>query len=316
MAQTIKPHDRIWKVVGYARLSNAAAEDGISPSVRLQRAQIERAVSAEPTMELVAFFEDDGWSGSSFDRPGFRRLEALLLSGAADCIVVRDLSRLGRNYLEMGNYLEHVLPELGVRLVALEDAYDSIASSGEENTLLVPLKNLMNDYYCITASAKTRQHLLAKRMQGANICAFAPYGYTRGPRSGHLVADEAAAPIVKEIFRMRLLGLGPSSIARMLNRGSIPTPQESKRLQGSRHYSPTVRSRPQWNARMVNRILANEVYTGTLVQGRRFKPSFRSGKVAKTPELMVTRIPNAHEALVSTGVFEQVGKLRKEARRG
>lgn len=281
-----------------------------------QHAMIRDFADANGGLSIVAEYSDDGFSGSTFEnRPGWGSLLADVETGKVDCIVVKDLSRLGRNYLDVSRYLDQVFPALGVRVVAITDGYDSAAEKTPADALMLPVKNLFNDMYCRDASAKTKASLSAKRRRGEFVGAFAPYGYAKGsgPDRGRLVIDPEPAGVVRGIFDARIGGMSAAGIAAMLNESLVPSPYEYFAAKGAARSSNFCKGeRTAWDARTVLRILSNETYAGTLVQGKTCKPDFRRKAVLSVDESEWDRSPGAHEAIVDPATF---GLVRKLARR-
>lgn len=314
--KTPKPAARVYRAASYARLSVDDESYGTSGSVLNQHAMIRDFAYANGGLSIVAEYSDDGFSGSTFEnRPGWSSLLADLEAGKIDCIVVKDLSRLGRNYPDVSRYLDQVFPALGVRVVAITDGYDSVAEKTPAEALMLPVKNLFNDMYCRGASAKTKASLSAKRRRGEFVGAFAPYGYAKGsgPDRGRLVIDPEPAGVVRGIFDARIGGMSAAGIAAMLNEGLVPSPYEYFSAKGAARSSNFCKGeRTAWDARTVLRILSNETYAGTLVQGKTCKPDFRRKAVLPVDESEWDRSPGAHEAIVDPATF---GLVRKLARR-
>lgn len=258
-------------------------------------------------------YSDDGYSGSTFEgRPGWGRLLADVEAGLADCIVVKDLSRIGRNYLDVSRYLEQAFPAMGVRVIAISDGYDSAAKATSADALMLPVKNLFNDMYCRDASAKTKASLSAKRRRGEFVGSFEPYGYVRGagPDRGRLVVDPEPAGIVRGIFDARIGGMSAAGIAASLNERMVPTPYEYFASRGrARSSNFCGAGKTSWGARTVIRILSNEMYAGTLVQGKTRKPDFRRKAVLAVDEREWDRVPGTHEPIVDRATFDLAQKL-------
>ena len=311
--RTPEPAAKAYRAASYARLSVDDEGYGTSGSVLNQHAMIRDFAAARGGLSIVAEYSDDGFSGSTFEnRPGCNALLADVEAGKVDCIVVKDLSRLGRNYLDVSRYLDQVFPSLGVRVVAITDGYDSAAEKTPADALMLPVKNLFNDMYCRDASVKTKASLSAKRRRGEFVGAFAPYGYTKGAGADHgrLVVDPEPAGIVRGIFDARIGGMSAASIAAMLNESSVPSPYEYFASKGAARSSNFCKGeRAAWDARTVIRILSNEAYAGTLVQGKTRKPDFRRKAVQKVDESEWDRAPGAHEAIVDPATFGLVRKL-------
>lgn len=314
--KTPKTAARVYRAASYARLSVDDESYGTSGSVLNQHAMIRDFADANGGLSIVAEYSDDGFSGSTFEnRPGWGSLLADVEAGKIDCIVVKDLSRLGRNYLDVSRYLDQVFPALGVRVMAITDGYDSAAEKTPADALMLPVKNLFNDMYCRDASAKTKASLSAKRRRGEFVGAFAPYGYAKGsgPDRGRLVVDPEPAGVVRGIFDARIGGMSAAGIAAMLNESLVPSPYEYFAAKGAARSSNFCKGeRTAWDARTVLRILSNETYAGTLVQGKTCKPDFRRKAVLLVDESEWDRSPGAHEAIVDPATF---GLVRKLARR-
>ncbi len=233
-----------------------------------------------------------------------------------NCVIVKDLSRFGRNYIEVGKYIERLFPLLGVRFIAINDSYDSADDTAASNNIIVPFKNLINDAYCRDISIKIRSHLEVKRKRGEFIGAFTVYGYMRGADKNKLIVDSYAAGIVKEIFRMKMDGMSQQAIADELNRMGVLSPAEYKKEQGSGYKAVfQTHSKAKWSAMAVMRILTNEIYTGTLIQGKESSPNYKVKVRQKKPKEEWNRVENAHEAIISKADFEVISDiLQKDTR--
>ncbi len=216
---------RIYRTCGYARLS---VEDSGKPgadTIEAQKELIQNYIDAQPDMKLINIFCDNGWTGMNFNRPAFEAMMDEVRAGKIDCIVVKDLSRFGRNYLETGNYLERIFPFLDVRFVAVNDNFDTLTAERSSDGYIIPLKNIINAAYSKDISRKVSSAFTAKRQNGEFIGAWAAYGYHKcadNPR--RIEPDEETAPIVKDIFQWRLSGMSANKIARRLNDAGIPSP--------------------------------------------------------------------------------------------
>ena len=258
------------------RLSREDGDKLESDSIKNQRTLV-REYAKRHELKLIDEYIDDGYTGTNFNRPSFVRLMEDIRSGKIDCIIIKDLSRLGRNYIEMGRMISNILPSLGVRLIAINDNYDSIDDENTANQIIVPFKNLINDAYCRDMSLKVRSQLDMKRRQGKFIGSFALYGYMKDPKDhNHLVIDETAAGIVELIFNMKMDGFSSGRIVRKLAEMEIPTPLNYKRICGM-NYNSGFRSKADaiWSITTIDRILKNEMYTGTMVQGKRRKINYK-----------------------------------------
>ncbi len=213
----------------YLRISKET--DNESNSISGQRMVIKEFVGKHIDMEIAGEWCDDGYSGITFERPGIKDLLANVFSGNIECIIVKDLSRFGRDYIETGRYIRYIFPQLGIRFIAVCDNYDSSSSGFFEDSLFIPVMSLVNDAYCRDISNKVRWQQEAKRKQGIYIGAFAVYGYIRHEDApGKLAVDHVAAEVVRQIFDMRIDGNSAEKIASKLNSQNIPSPLVYKRL--------------------------------------------------------------------------------------
>lgn len=306
---------------GYLRLSKedgdvAGSETLQSNSIENQKEYIEDYLQSKPEIKIVDFYVDDGYSGVNFDRPDFQRMLQDIKNKKIDCVIVKDLSRLGRNYIEVGKYIERLFPLLGVRFIAINDNFDSADDTAASNNIIIPFKNLINDAYCRDISIKIRSHLEVKRKRGEFIGAFAVYGYMRGKDKNKLIVDPYAAEIVKEIFGMKMDGMSQQAIADELNSLGILSPAEYKKEQGSGYKTVfQTHSKAKWTAVAVLRVLTNEVYMGTLIQGKESTPNYKVRVREKKPKEEWIRVENAHEAIISRTDFELISDiLQKDTR--
>lgn len=270
------------RAAAYLRLSIEDGDKAESNSIGNQRELIRDFAAERPGLHLVEEYADDGYTGTNFERPGFKRMMEDIKSGKINCIIVKDLSRLGRNYIEMGKYLEQIFPMMGIRFIAINDNYDNAnTESSDSDSIVVPFKNLLNDSYCRDISIKVRSQLDMKRRKGEFIGGYAIYGYCKDKRNkNRLVVDEYAADIVRSIYRRKLEGMSAQAIAEQLNSEDVLAPSEYKRLCGLNYHSGfKAGTHAKWQAIQVLRILKNEVYTGTMVQGRRQKINYKIKKI-------------------------------------
>lgn len=229
---------------------------------------------------------------------------------------LKDLSRLGRNYIETGKVLQE-FADHGVRFIAINDGYDTANAQGQASTILLPIKNLMNDSYSRDISVKIRSHLEVKKRKGQFVGAFAAYGYLKSPDDkNQLVVDDYAAEVVRDIFRWKLEGMSQQGIADRLNADGVLSPSEYKRSLGMKYISG-FKSNPQakWSAVAVGRILKNPLYIGVMVQGKTGRPNYKIKKLMEKPEDEWIRVPGAHEPIISEVDFRTVsGLLRRDTR--
>lgn len=312
--------DQIFKVAIYLRLSKddgdlSFSENGKaeSNSIHNQRELLHNFLKQHPELELYDEYKDDGWTGTNFDRPGFNRMLEDIRQGKVTCVVVKDLSRFGRDYIDCGKYIEKIFPQLGVRFISVNDNYDTFAMSSSDN-IVVPFKNLINDSYSRDISIKVRTNLEVKRRQGEFIGNFAVYGYMKDPDDkNHLIIDETAAAVVRDIFKWKIAGLSPGSIAVRLNQQGALSPMEYKHSQGSNFQSHFKKgTTAKWSHVAVRRILQNEIYTGVLVQGKRTTPNHKTKKIIYRNKEEWVRVEDTHEAIISRTQFHLVQELLQE----
>ena len=235
-----------------------------------------------------------------------------------NCILVKDLSRFGRNYIEVGRYLERIFPVMRVRLIAVTDSYDSQSAWKTSDSIMVPMRNLLNDAYCRDISVKIKSQLAVKRKRGDFVGSFATYGYRKDPTNhSKLIVDELAAENVQSIFRWKISGMSNQGIADRLNAKKVPSPAARKLQSGAKlslHFRKS--DEPPWSAKAVDRILHNEVYTGKLVQGKTRRLDYRSKKKMNVPMRDWVIVDNTHEAIIPAEQFELVQRiLETETRR-
>lgn len=284
-----------------------------SNSISNQRLQIQDYIDKNEEMELAKEYVDDGYSGINFERPAFKEMMEDVITGSINCIVVKDLSRFGRDYIDSGRYLQRVFPSLDIRFIALNDNYDSFTASETEKNLVIPFKNFINDNYCRDTSAKVRSVCKVKRKQGQFISNYAPYGYEKDEEDKHkIVIDKEVEYVVRKIFSMKLEGYSSYSIAKHLNDNGIPSPMEHKKAKGIRYKTGfSTKAVAKWDTPAVNRILINEVYIGTLQQGKREKINYKLDKVVSKDKSDWIEIEDNHEAIIDSHDFEIVQKLLK-----
>ncbi len=295
----------------YLRLSREDGDGAESESIANQRDLLLAFLFKHPEIHLHKVRVDDGYSGVDYNRPDFRQMMESVKNKEINCIIVKDFSRLGRNFIETGKYIEKIFPFMGVRFISINDDYDSVRARTSSENLIVPVKNLINDTYCRDISIKIRSHLAIKRERGECIAPFAVYGYKKDEKNkNQLVVDEEAAAIVCEIFKRKLDGFSAQAIANWLNRQGVLSPLEYKHSKGSRYFTTfKQKDKSRWTAVAVFRILKNPAYIGTLVQGKRSTPNYKVRKLFDVPEKQWVSVPNSHEAIVSKEIFESVEKL-------
>lgn len=281
--------ERMYRTAAYLRLSKGdsdvdGAQKAESNSISNQRLIIDHFIEEHPELVLVDTYIDDGYTGTNFKRPDLKRLLYDIDEGRIDCIVCKDLSRWGRERIETGTYISKIFKEKGVRFIAINDHYDSLTAEGSETHLIMPIKALTNDNYSRDISMKIRSSLAIKRERGEFTAAFAPYGYRKDPENvNHLIVDEPAAKIVRQIFSMKIDGFSSYAIAQKLNQRGIPSPGEQRRMNCNEKKGRRRTAKAKWYAPEINRILRNEIYTGNMVQGRTEKLSYKVNRVIEKP---------------------------------
>lgn len=304
---------RIYRTGGYVRLSVENSGKPGADTVEAQKALVLEYIEQQQDMQFCGLFCDNGRTGTNFDRPQFERLMADVRTGKIDCIVVKDLSRFGRNYKETGNYLERIFPFLDVRFVAVNDHFDTATAERSSDGYIIPLKNIMNEVYSKDISRKTLPALAIKQQNGEFIGSWAPYGYRKSPADHHrLEPDEETMPVVKMIFQWRIAGGSYLQIARRLNEQNIPSPSKYHYLKGEAKADRFAAS--VWHVAIIKRILFSEVYLGHIVQGRNRNDLFRGKKMCPVPKSDWVIVRNTHEAIIDEETFRTVQKMGDECR--
>ena len=292
----------------YIRLSQEDKDkkyESDSESVINQK-ELLRGYVKNNNFNLVKEYVDDGYSGTDFERPGFQRMLEDINNKKINCVIVKDLSRLGRDHVMTGYYIETFFPENNIRFISILESYDSFKNqaSNDSSTFIIAC----NDYYSKQNSIKIRNVLNEKRKNGKFVGSLPCFGYMRDPLDkGHLVPNPETAPIVKNIFKWRADGIGPTEIANRLNKANVITPSGYKKT----NYSSRLIDRDNWNISTVKKILCNRIYTGDLVQHTQTKVNYKSKKKITLDEKLWIIVENTHEALVDKETFEYVNNLRK-----
>lgn len=294
----------------YLRLSREDGDKSESNSIINQRNLLMDFLKIHPEIKLHKVRIDDGYSGVNFDRPDFIEMMESVRKQKINCIIVKDFSRLGRNFIETGKYIEKMFPFMGIRFISVVDNYDSNRPASSDS-LLIPVKNLMNDAYCQDISIKIRSNFDIKRKNGECVAPFAVYGYRKDPENkNHLLVDELVVGNIQDMFKRKLEGYSAQAIADWLNDTGILSPMEHKRYLGS-NFSCPFKKNPQakWTAVSVSRILKNPVYTGTLVQGKRSRPNYKIKKPVDVPEERWIKVEHTHEPIITAETFALAAKL-------
>lgn len=306
----------------YIRLSQEDEKEGESNSIINQRDLLKSFVESSSDLSQYGMVEfcDDGYSGTNFERPGVKSLLEEVRAGNICCIIVKDLSRFGRNYIDIGDYLEQIFPFLGVRFISVNDHFDSNDFDGTTGGLDLGFRNLIYSLYSKDISQKVRSARKIRMEKGEFIGTYAPYGYVKSSENRKkLMVDEETAPVVKRIFAMAASGKNAVQIAAVLNSENVPTPYAYKRNVGCGHKFNVVGDRNYWTNTTILTILHDERYTGKMVNGKIHRLAIGSKKCNRVPKDEWIIVPNTHEAIVSEELFDSVQehfsapvKVRKE----
>lgn len=292
----------------YIRLSREDGDNMESESITNQRDLLH--LFLEKTKEKLVYIDeyvDDGFTGSNFDRPSWKKLMKDLEKGKVNTIITKDLSRMGRDYISMGEYIERIFPEKGIRYIAINDDIDTLHETpGLE---FLQFKLMFNDYFLKDTSKKIRKVLRSKKEKGEFLGFKAPYGYLKDPSDKHkLIVDENVRPIIKKMFLLAYTGKSPRQIANMFSKEHISTPSVYANL--NRGMKSTAYE--LWCPRTIEEMLTNETYIGNMTQGRRRKINYKSKKEIRTPKEEWIIIKNTHKAIIDKKIFDTVGELLKK----
>ena len=303
---------RIWKTALYVRLS---VEDNgkDSDSVENQTTLLEDYVANHPNLKKVALFVDNGYTGTDFLRPEFNRMMEAVQAEIVDCIIVKDLSRLGRNYIETSQFIEKICPFYNLRFIAVNDSYDT-ATVTSEGQLSASLQNIVNDYYAKDISRKVTSALQAKMERGDYIGNYAPHGYRKDPENkNHLLIDPETAPVIRQIFEMRAEGISYMGICKKRNDAGIPSPGQHKLNQGIETNNNKKKRTVLWNKHKITEILKDIVYIGHLAQKKGSQCLYGGIPYHITSEDEWIVVKNTHEPLISEELFERVQQINSAA---
>lgn len=303
---------RIWKTALYVRLS---VEDNgkDSDSVENQTTLLEDYVANHPNLKKVALFVDNGYTGTDFLRPEFNRMMEAVQAEIVDCIIVKDLSRLGRNYIETSQFIEKICPFYNLRFIAVNDNYDT-ATVTSEGQLSASLQNIVNDYYAKDISRKVTSALQAKMERGDYIGNYAPHGYRKDPENkNHLLIDPETSPVIRQIFEMRAEGISYMGICKKLNDAGIPSPGQHKLNQGIETNNNKKKRTVLWNKHKITEILKDIVYIGHLAQKKGSQCLYGGIPYHITSEDEWIVVKNTHEPLISEELFERVQQINSAA---
>ena len=296
----------IYNTALYMRLSRDDELQGESGSIQTQRMML-RQYAAEHSLNVIDEYIDDGWSGTNFDRPDFQRMIDDIEDGKINCVVTKDLSRLGRNYILTGQYTEIYFPSKGVRYIAVNDNVDTINGENE----LAPFLNILNEMHARQTSKKVKAAMRTRFANGVHYGAYAPLGYVKDPdKKGHLLIDPETRWIIEKIFDLAVHGRGAASITRILVEEKVPTPGWLN-FQRYGTFANIYAGAPEekayaWTIAQVKSILKEETYIGHSVHNKQTNISFKNKKKVRKPKEEWYRVENTHEAIISEDVFRQV----------
>ncbi|WP_455257366.1 recombinase family protein [Peptoniphilus asaccharolyticus] len=293
----------------YLRLSREDGDSSESNSISNQR-QIIKSYAKENSFVIVSEYVDDGFTGSNFERPKFKEMIKDIEKGKFSTIIVKDLSRFGRDYIESGKYLQKIFPEKGIRFISVNDNYDSENADVSDTHLILPIRNFINDSYCRDISMKVKSSKEIKRKNGEFIGAFAPFGYKKSDTNKHqLVVDKEVSHIIERIFNMKIEGYSSKAIADFLNSIGTVTPSKHKENNGDNFNTGFLVKASKWDAKMINRIISNKVYVGVLEQGKTTKLNYKSKREVEVAKDDWITIKNAHKGIVSKSIFLLANKM-------
>ncbi|MEY8431700.1 recombinase family protein [Lachnospiraceae bacterium 48-42] len=302
----------LFNVAIYIRLSREDGDKEESDSVGNQRKLLAEYIAKKEDFILYDVYVDDGYSGTNFNRPSFQRMIADIEDGEVNCVVVKDLSRFGRDYIDTGRYLERYFPEMGVRFISVTDGIDSMKQAYD---MLLPIKNIFNEQYARDISKKIQATVKSKQKAGEFIGAFTSYGYKKSPVDKHkLVIDDYAADVVRRIFSLYIQGYGKQKIAKLLNAEGVLCPAEYKKVNGENYKNCNcLESTTYWSYSTINSILHREMYVGNMVQGTK-RQRMRSKQKKMTKEEWII-VENTHEPIIDKVTWEKARSLLQKRTR-
>ena len=294
-----------WRIGTYLRLSADDPDDKLeSNSITNQRNLINYHLSEMSDVKVEKCYSDDGYTGTDFNRPGFQEMMDDIRNGKINCVVVKDLSRLGRNYINVGHFIDDTIPRYKIRLIAINDNVDSFKNPDSMNSVEVYFKNLINESFAKDISQKVRTSLEISKKNGNYIGVVAPFGYLKNPDNNHqLIIDKKAEKIVKRIFKLALNGNSRQDIIKELNDNHIPTPSKYMRSVYNKKASTII---SKWNLKSLDSILKNKTYIGNLIQGKRTRISHKKHNIVSVPEDEWIVVLDHHEPIIKEEVFNQV----------
>ena len=307
MQELYNKNDTIFKAAIYARLSREDEKDRQSESIENQIKYL-RPIVKQNGWGLVDIYKDDGFTGTNFERPGFKQMLDDIEKGLVNLVITKDLSRLGRDYIETGNYIEKIFPSKNIRYIAVNDNIDTFDNKNSNNDM-TPFKSVMNDMYAKDISNKVRTSIYTKAKEGECIKAFLPYGYKKDlSDKNKILIDENVADNIVLIFDLYKSGKNKTQIAKILNDKQIITPLRYKQ-ETSNYFNPNKSCTYKWNTTIINKILRDRIYTGDLVQLKYNKVNYKVKKTMKVPQKQQIIIKNNHEAIIDRKTFNTVQEM-------
>ena len=296
----------------YERLSRDDELQGDSNSIVNQKTMLGN-YAKDNGFKNLRHFTDDGYSGVNFNRPAWQELIALVEAGEVGAIIVKDMSRIGRNYLEVGMYTEMLFVEKNVRFIAINSGVDS---ANQQDNDFTPFLNIINEFYVKDTSRKIRAVMKSKGEAGEHLCTNPPYGYMKDPDNPkRWIVDEEAAEVVRRIFRLCMEGYGPSQIARKLKTNKVEVPTVHWSGMGRNPSASTPDNPHDWAPRTVSGILEKQEYLGHTVNFKTFRQSYKSKKKLDNPPEKQMIFENTHAAIIDEATWSRVQELRKNKRR-
>lgn len=305
-----KPAEKTFLAGIYKRLSVEDGDSSENNSIANQRKLAIHFLSGHPEIRLVEQYEDNGFTGMNYNRPGYRQMLEDLQSGRINCVIVKDVSRLGRHFVMTSELVERIFPRLGVRLICINDNYDSADENADPAALTLPLKMVMNDYYVKDISKKIRSSITAKMDAGEYLPSRSsvPYGYLRNSKLVTFDIDPEPAAIVQEIYAKRLQGNNYNSVAKELNARAVPSPGKLRYLRGVSKDSRNAKA--LWTSQCVGKILSDPVYTGVRIHGKVKRDRLGLPKTDR-PQEEWQYIEDAHEPIIPLEMFQQVQEMNQ-----
>ncbi len=306
----------LWKTALYVRLSQDDKEKSISNSVINQQNMLKEFAEIDKEFKIVDCYIDDGYTGTNFNRPGFIRMMDDMKMGRLNCIIVKDLSRFGREHIDVDNYLERIFPLMNVRFISVMQNLDSFKNPTKMNSIEIPFLNLINEEYARDISRKTKASLESKRKEGKYISSLTPYGYLKDPLDkNHLIIDEEAAISIEKIYHWFVNGMDYSEIKNKLNEMRILNPADYRASKKAENNKINVGYTGLWETRHIRQILNTDLYTGDMIQGKTATYNHKTKKRIPLPKEEWIIVPSTHEPIVSHSTFETAQSIQEKKTR-